>query len=160
MRKSYCAQLVHDNGSSQFLAALFLPPEKREELFAVYALDIELAQVHQLVSEETLGHIRYAWWEESVQAIASGHKPREHPVLQALTPELAIACLPLVESYRAHFPHFPPESKALDNISIVAEAHASPAWKKAKAIIDDHRQRYGRRKSASLYLKLLRLGIG
>ncbi len=85
---SYCGQLVRTHDHDRFLTALFAPPDKREGLFALYALNLELARVAELVREPMLGQIRLQWWQEALQAALSGQTDRH-----ALLPPLAQAML-------------------------------------------------------------------
>src|SRR6185295_14213704 len=101
-------------------AALFVPELYREELLALEALNIELAQIASKVSEPVLGQIRLAWWQEAIAELYSG-TVWEHPVLQALTPVITHLpqekLLTLPESYREHFPQMPPDD-AIDALSL------------------------------------------
>src|SRR5579864_8087467 len=105
---SYCAQEVYRHDRDRFLLSLFVPTVRRETLLALYALNVELARVHAAISEEMIGHIRYAWWQEALEALYAGGRISGHPVLEALAPAIhgghipSEALMPLVESYRAH----------------------------------------------------------
>lgn len=160
---SYCADTVRKHRRDHFLLSLFVPAEKREILQAAYALDAELAHVHRAVNEEMIGQIRYAWWQEALTEIINGKPVRTHPVLQALTPEMAAACLPLVDLYRAHYPEFPPgHDDMIEEISLSwlheTEPKAVPGWRKARDIIAGHRRRFGNGNNGWLSLKLLWAG--
>lgn len=73
----------------RFLAIQRAPAPTRAALYAVTAFYLELAHVAEAVSEPMLGAIRLAWWRENIEAIAAGHPPREHPVLQSIGAVLA-----------------------------------------------------------------------
>src|SRR5689334_22160264 len=113
--KAYCEQIVRERHPDTFLAALFIPASHRHLFMAVYALDAELDKVRDSVSEELLAHIRFAWWDESLQALFDGKPPGGHPVLEAIAPVIhsgvlpQMALEPLTESYRTHYPDAPPE---------------------------------------------------
>jgi hypothetical protein len=161
---SYSGDLVREHAPDLFLLSLFVPGQAREALLALYALEVELAHVHHAVREEALGHIRYAWWEESVQAIGSGLPAREHPVLMALKPELIPYALPLVDSYRKHYPEYPPDHAAfVGKISreLIQSLYpsAQAGWQEAKNIIDTHRKQYGDKANLRLNLKLIWAGL-
>jgi phytoene synthase len=66
---SYCARLVRRLDYDRFLCALFAPAGRREALFALYALNAELARVRESVSEPLLGAIRLQWWRERIDEI-------------------------------------------------------------------------------------------
>lgn len=146
---TYCTDLVRSLNRDVFLQSLLLAPETRSAVIAIAALDAELRHVHSAVSEEMLGHIRFAWWKEGVEAIANGEPARAHPVLQLLG-ELKIPAnilLPLVKEYLEAYPNWPENpQKTLDIVcSQWIEAHAPQqlkAWYKAGKIIERHRKKY------------------
>jgi phytoene/squalene synthetase len=158
MVNSYLLQMVRNHRRDRFLRSLFLPHDLREKVLAIYALDAELAHVRAHVSEEMLGHIRYAWWEESLVAINEGKKPREHPVLIAIA-EHKIDALALAQKHRATYP----EPLAEDIAGAMAEKlvpqESQAAWNKAGNIIEKHRERFGAKKNGWLAFKLLLAGV-
>src|SRR5690349_9388890 len=83
---SYSARLVREHDRDAFLRCLFVPPPQREALLALYALNIELAQVKEKTREEMIGHIRLSWWQENIEALYEGKPPNGQPVLDALAP--------------------------------------------------------------------------
>ncbi|MGQ0675605.1 MAG: phytoene/squalene synthase family protein, partial [Rhodospirillales bacterium] len=80
---SYCGGEVRRHDPDRFLCALFAPAERREDLLALAAFNLELARVRELVSEPMLGRIRLQWWREALGEIYSG-MPRRHAVIQPL----------------------------------------------------------------------------
>ena len=82
-RLSYCGEQVRRHDRDRYLCALFAPAAARQALFALYAFNIEIARVRELVSEAALGRIRLEWWREALDAVAAGAPPR-HEVAQAL----------------------------------------------------------------------------
>lgn len=85
---SDCAREVRRHDNDRFLTALFAPAARREDLFALYAFNIEVAKTREVVSEPTLGLIRLQWWRESVEGIYAG-QPRRHAVIQPLAAAVA-----------------------------------------------------------------------
>jgi len=65
------------------LAVLFAPRESRASLFALYALNVELARIAEQVSEPDLGAIRLQWWREAVERAANG-ETTGHPVADSV----------------------------------------------------------------------------
>ena len=57
-------------------------------LFALYALNAELAKIPDMVSENLMGQIRLEWWRESIIGIGTGAE-RPHEVVRALSGLLA-----------------------------------------------------------------------
>ncbi len=74
---SYCGHEVRKHDRDRFLTSLFVPPRRAQALLAVYALNTELAHIRDAVSEEeTIGHIRLAWWQEAIEALYVGARRR------------------------------------------------------------------------------------
>ena len=63
---------------------MFLPPDKRRAITALYAFCREVDDVVDDCSDESVAHTTLAWWRTEVDAIYEG-KP-QHPVAQALVP--------------------------------------------------------------------------
>ncbi len=79
----------------RWLAARFVEEEAaRDELLALYALNDELARIGESVREPMLGEMRFAWWEEALDAACAGQGGRGHPALEPLAPALAAGRLP------------------------------------------------------------------
>ena len=71
----YCADRVRRFDRDRFLTALFCPPDRRPDLLALYAFNIEIAGVRETVSEPLLGHIRIQWWRDALDGIYGGDPP-------------------------------------------------------------------------------------
>lgn len=82
-RISYCADQIRRQDPERYLTALFAPGERREDLFALYAFNLEVAKTAELVSEPLLGQIRLQWWREAIDGIYAG-RPRGHAVVEPL----------------------------------------------------------------------------
>ena len=78
-----CAALVRARDRDRFLATLYAPAAVRPALFALHALDLELASVVATTTEAMLGEIRLAWWRESLTKLDAAPPPAQ-PVLAAL----------------------------------------------------------------------------
>ena len=70
------------------LAALFAPRQARDDLFALYAFNAELARIADQVTEPGLGDIRLQWWREAIEQAAAG-ETSGHPVADAFGDVLA-----------------------------------------------------------------------
>ncbi len=90
---SYVAEQVRRFDRDRFLTSLFAPDERREDLFALYAFNIEIAKTREVVSEPMLGEIRLQWWRDAVAAIAAGTAPA-HDVVEALARAIRRHALP------------------------------------------------------------------
>jgi phytoene synthase len=82
-RLSTCADQVRRQDRDRYLTALFAPAERREDLFALYAFNLEVAKTAEVVSEAMVGRIRLQWWREAVDEIYRG-RPRAHAVVEPL----------------------------------------------------------------------------
>ncbi|MBI1985610.1 MAG: squalene/phytoene synthase family protein [Rhodospirillales bacterium] len=74
----YCADRVRRFDRDRFLTALFCPSDRRADLLALYAFNIEIAGVRETVSEPLLGHIRIQWWRDALDGIYAGDPPAHH----------------------------------------------------------------------------------
>ncbi len=75
-------RIAREADPDRSLSALFAPREARVDLFALYALNVELSRVAELVSEPGLGAIRLQWWRDAIERAASG-EAIGHPVADA-----------------------------------------------------------------------------
>lgn len=82
-RLSICADQVRRQDRDRYLTALFAPAERREDLFALYAFNLEVAKTAEVVSEAMVGRIRLQWWREAIAGIYEG-RPRAHAVVAPL----------------------------------------------------------------------------
>lgn len=82
---AYCAELARRFDNDRFVCGLFAPPPVRDALNALYAFNIELSRIRDLVREPLLGQIRLQWWTDALDAVYAGEPPA-HPVAQALAP--------------------------------------------------------------------------
>ncbi len=83
----YCQEKAAKSGSSFYYAFLFLPPERRQAITALYAFCREVDDVVDECTDISIARIKLAWWRTQIDALFQG-KP-EHPVTQALAPFLA-----------------------------------------------------------------------
>lgn len=82
-RLSYVAAEVRRLDRDRFVTALFAPAERREALFGLYAFNLEVARVRELVTEPLLGRIRLQWWRDTLAALFE-QTAVAHPVAEAL----------------------------------------------------------------------------
>jgi phytoene synthase len=75
--------LVRRFDPDRYLATLFAPPARRPALFALFALNHELARIAETVREPLVADIRLAWWRDGVHEALQG-RPRSHAILQGL----------------------------------------------------------------------------
>lgn len=87
--------LVRIGDEDRWLASRFAPKPLRQQLTALYALNVELVSVAEKVREPRLGEIRLQWWRDRVEAILTGGPTPDHPVTRALAELRAQVELPL-----------------------------------------------------------------
>jgi phytoene synthase len=82
----YCQQKAAASGSSFYYAFLFLPPERRRAISALYAFCREVDDVVDETSEGEIAAAKLAWWRSEVGNLFAGNP--QHPVTKALKPHL------------------------------------------------------------------------
>ena len=82
----YCQQKAAKSGSSFYYSFLFLPPERRRAITALYAFCREVDDVVDEVSDTGVARTKLAWWRTEVANLFGGHP--QHPVTRALAPFL------------------------------------------------------------------------
>lgn len=80
----YCQKEAAASGSSFYYAFLFLPPDRRRAITAVYAFCREVDDVVDEVSDASVAQAKLGWWRGEVDALFRGAPT--HPVTQALQP--------------------------------------------------------------------------
>jgi NADH dehydrogenase [ubiquinone] 1 alpha subcomplex assembly factor 6 len=96
---SYCAEQVRRYDHDRFLTALFAPAAQRDDLFALYAFNLEIAKIRETVTEPMLGRIRLQWWREAIEEIAPG-AVRKHAVAEPLAEAVRRRALPVAALLR------------------------------------------------------------
>lgn len=79
----------------RWISSRYAHEADRRALVALYALNVELARVKHAVSEPMLGAIRFQWWREALEEIASGGPVRKHDVVQALAATVQAGAYPV-----------------------------------------------------------------
>jgi phytoene synthase len=83
----YCQQKTAQSGSSFYYSFLFLPPERRRAITALYAFCREVDDTVDETTDQSVARIKLAWWRNEVALMYSGTPT--HPVMLALRPHLA-----------------------------------------------------------------------
>jgi phytoene synthase len=92
----YCRQKAAQSGSSFYYSFLFLPPERRRAITALYAFCREVDDIVDEPLDPGIAQAKLAWWRGEIGALF-GATP-QHPVTRALKPVVARFDLP-----EAHF---------------------------------------------------------
>jgi len=96
---THCADLVRAADRDRFLATLFAPADARPALLALYAFNVEIARVREMIREPLAGEIRLQWWTD-VLAGEAGGAPSGEPRGDAAANPVAAALLAARERYR------------------------------------------------------------
>ncbi len=82
----YCQDKAAQSGSSFYYSFLFLPPERRKAITALYAFCREVDDIVDEVHDPSVARTKLAWWHKQISQMFAG-KP-DHPVTKALAPHI------------------------------------------------------------------------
>jgi phytoene synthase len=68
---AFCAEQVRSHDFERYASTLFVGPDKRRALLALYAFNVEISRVREQVSQPLPGEIRLQWWTDMLAG--SGH---------------------------------------------------------------------------------------
>jgi phytoene synthase len=88
----YCQQKAAQSGSSFYYSFLFLPPERRRAITALFAFCREVDDVVDECTDAGVARVKLAWWRNEVATVYAGAP--QHPVAQALVPVVRTFNLP------------------------------------------------------------------
>jgi phytoene synthase len=89
----YSAEQLRRFDPDRYLTALFAPPSRRADLFALYAFNLEIARAREMVREPIMGRMRLQWWRDSIDGIYAG-SIRRHAIVEPLARAIARHDLP------------------------------------------------------------------
>ena len=89
---SYPAEQVKKFDHDRFMTTIFAPAAARENLFALYAFNIEIAKVSEVVTEPLIGRMRLQWWRDTLDRLYAGESVA-HQVAHPLGLAIAAAKL-------------------------------------------------------------------
>lgn len=78
----YCQHKAAQSGSSFYYSFLFLPPERRRAITALYAFCREVDDAVDECSDPTVAAAKLAWWRAELAATFEGRP--QHPVAKAI----------------------------------------------------------------------------
>ncbi|MGZ3241784.1 MAG: presqualene diphosphate synthase HpnD [Burkholderiaceae bacterium] len=87
----YCQQKAAQSGSSFYYSFLFLPPERRRAITALYAFCREVDDTVDECTDVSIARNKLAWWRKEIGAMLAGNPT--HPVTKALQPHLVVYSL-------------------------------------------------------------------
>ena len=82
--EQYCQDKAAKSGSSFYYSFLFLPPDKRRAITALYAFCREVDDVVDECTDANVARTTLSWWRGQVAEIYGGCP--QHPVALALVP--------------------------------------------------------------------------
>lgn len=82
----YCQQKAAQSGSSFYYSFLFLPPERRRAITALYAFCREVDDTVDDMVDAGIARTKLTWWRQEIVAMLNGSP--SHPVTQALQPHV------------------------------------------------------------------------
>ena len=90
--EAYCLQKTIASGSSFYYSFLFLEPERRQAITALYAFCREVDDVVDECSDPNLARAKFAWWRSEIAALYRGQP--SHPITRALSSVIPRFSLP------------------------------------------------------------------
>ncbi|WP_293781330.1 presqualene diphosphate synthase HpnD [uncultured Oxalicibacterium sp.] len=87
----YCQQKAAQSGSSFYYSFLFLPPERRRAITALYAFCREVDDTVDECTDVSIARAKLAWWRSEVGTMINSTPT--HPVTKALQPHLTVYSL-------------------------------------------------------------------
>lgn len=90
---AHCASLVRGSDFERYAATLFVAPEPRRALLALFAFNIEIARIREQISQPLAGEIRLQWWSDLLAGMAHGDATA-NPVAAELMQAAALHGLP------------------------------------------------------------------
>ena len=68
----FCADLVRSHDFVRYASSLFLPARQRRAVLALYAFNVEISRVREVVSQPLAGEIRLQWWTDMLAGTGHG----------------------------------------------------------------------------------------
>ena len=82
-------QRIQTVDEERWLSSRYAPDEVRHALIILYAFYYELARVRIVVTDQTMGQIRFQWWRDALEELQQGAPP-QHDVVLALASILPV----------------------------------------------------------------------
>ena len=82
--EEYCQQKAAQSGSSFYYSFMFLPPERRRAITALYAFCREVDDAVDEPADPQVARAKLEWWRREVAQLYAGNA--QHPVTKALVP--------------------------------------------------------------------------
>jgi phytoene synthase len=69
---AFCTEQVRSHDFERYTSTLFVDPDKRRALLALYAFNVEISRVREQVSQPLPGEIRLQWWTDMLAGAGHG----------------------------------------------------------------------------------------
>lgn len=89
----HLTQIVRSGDPERYLSVLYAPEDRRQALLSLYAFNIEIARVRDVVREPLPGEIRLQWWRDAIAAPIGAMTG--NPVADALRATIGAHDLPI-----------------------------------------------------------------
>lgn len=138
MTMTFCATLVEKADPDRFAATMAAPPQARQNLWPLYAANIEIARAAYASDEPLVAEMRLQWWADETDRLTAGQAGRGEvgqalgPLLRA-TPVLAPLLAGLIDARRWDCWHEPFGDGAAFAAYLDATA-GNLAWAAAQAL--------------------------
>lgn len=83
VNETHCMQLLRDADPDRYLSVLYAPEAKRGALAALYAFNVEIARIRDLIRDPLPGEVRLQWWRDLISGTEHG-AAAGNPVAAAL----------------------------------------------------------------------------
>jgi 15-cis-phytoene synthase len=86
----YCQQKAAQSGSSFYYSFLFLPPQRRRAITALYAFCREVDDTVDECTDVSIARTKLNWWRQELLTMTTANQTPSHPVTLALQPHLLV----------------------------------------------------------------------
>lgn len=69
---AFCADLVRGHDFARYASTLFVSPDERRALLALYAFNVEIVRVRDHITQPLPGEVRLKWWSEVLAGEGDG----------------------------------------------------------------------------------------
>lgn len=90
--RGHIAETLRASDRDRYLSVLYAPEENRDDLFALYAFNAEIASIRDRIREALPGEIRLQWWRDVLSAAEGAGEG--HPIAGALVKTIGDRKLP------------------------------------------------------------------
>ena len=91
--ETHCMQLLRDADPDRYLSVLYAPADARGALAALYAFNVGIARIRDLIHDPLPGEVRLQWWRDLINGTEHG-AAQGNPVAAALLQAISAHNLP------------------------------------------------------------------